>query len=574
MNNPELLATDTGDTDRVGVDRPGLSDAIANDPDSGDFGINSALAGPSPVDSLADPLVDPLGPDTIEWDLVLPAEDAVRLSRLKLLAPLRDGRARSRAVRYVWHDGPDAALAKAGLALVERRHHWRLEQMRPSTAARPDATWPPGMAPKLLGEAAAMKDLAEAVQLREPVYAADMGTLPDPCIPWAAFEGRALGVPLRYAHEAVELTVLQGAIRTVMREHFTARVRICGPAAAATAVALLLAGEIGLAVPRSSLADEALSAARGAIPRPRALGAPKLSRDFTVAEAFDRIVAHLTDVILHWAPLAAGGEDGPEPVHQMRVATRRLRSAISVFSRAIDTPSIAQADAGLKALAKALGPARDWDVFNSGIGADIGLAFDADREDGQAVAKLLAATERQRVAGYEALRRAVAAPEFRQLGIRLAALAATRPWEAEIDDDARTALALPLEDFAALVLHRRWKRMFAEGVDIEHLETETLHVIRLRAKRLRYAAEFFAALFPPKATKRFIHRLSELQEKLGTLNDGAVAAGLLQSLHGGGNERAFAIGAVRGFVAAIGGASRAGIADAWKKFRKQDPFWT
>ncbi len=258
----------------------------------------------------------------------------------------------------------------------------------------------------------------------------------------------------------------------------------------------------------------------------------------------------------------------------MRVATRRLRSALSVFSRATASPSVAEADAGLKALAASLGPARDWDVFNAGIGATIGQAFDADLQEGQAVARLLAATERQRLAGYEALRRFVAAPEFRLLGIRLAVLAGARPWQAEIDEAERAALDLPLKEFAAGVLARRWKRMFAEGDDIEHLEADKLHEIRLRAKRLRYAAEFFAALFPHKATRRFIQRLSALQEELGLLNDGAVAASLLQALPGSGTDRAFAIGAVRGFVAAIGGASRAGIAGAWKKFRKQEPFWT
>ncbi len=513
-------------------------------------------------------------PDAVEWDLVLPLEDAARLGRLKLLAKLREGRARSRAVRMVWHDGPDGALAKAGLALVEQRSRWRLEMLRPPAEPLPDATWPPGTVPPLLAEAGLMQELAPAAPPREQPPPVFTPTLPEPCIPWAAFEGRALSLSLRYAHQPVELTVLQGAIRTVMREHPTARMRISGPPLTTTAIALLLSGEIGLAVPRASLAAEAIAAARGGAPKPRALGAPKLSRDFTVAGAFDHIVAHLSDVILYWGPLAAGGEDGPEPVHQMRVATRRLRSALSIFSRATASPSVAQVDAGLKALSKALGPARDWDVFNAGIGAEIGHAFAADQADGQAVARLLAATERQRVAGYEALRRFVAAPDYRQLGIRLAALAATRPWEAEIGEDARTALDLKLEDFAATVLQRRWKRMFAEGDDIEQLETETLHAIRLRAKRLRYAAEFFAALFPPKATKRFILRLSELQDKLGTLNDGAVAADLLHSLQGGGTERAFAIGAVRGFVAAIGGASRAGIADAWRKFRKQDPFWT
>jgi hypothetical protein len=65
-----------------------------------------------------------------------------------------------------------------------------------------------------------------------------------------------------------------------------------------------------------------------------------------------------------------------------------------------------------------------------------------------------------------------------------------------------------------------------------------------------------------------------LQESLGTLNDGAVAADLLAALPGGGADRAFAIGAVRGFLAARGGASRGEIARKWKKFRKQEPFWS
>jgi CHAD domain-containing protein len=516
----------------------------------------------------------------MEWDLALRPEDGAQLSRLKLLAPLREGRARSRAVRIVWHDGPDAVLAKSGLALVERRGLWRLERMRPVADAPRNASWPPGTTPPVLAEAETRDGLAAALAASEQ---ADHPTptllLPDPGLPWAAFEGRALTLPLRHAGGPVELTVLHGAIRTVMREHPVCRLLIHGPAEAATAIALQLAHSVGLAVPRASLAEEALAAARGSAAQPRALGAPELLRDFTVAEAFDHILAHLTDVILYWAPLAAAGDDGPEPVHQMRVATRRLRSAFAVFRRATTSPSVAEADAGLKALAQALGPARDWDVFNAGVGAKVGLAFDGERQEGQALAKLLAATERQRVAGYDGLRRFVAAPEFRQLGIRLAALAVTRPWETEIDEAAHTELESPLEDFAGAVLTRRWRRMFDAGEDIRNLETEELHRIRLRAKRLRYAAEFFAALFPPKPARRFIRRLSVLQEKLGTLNDGAVAASLLDALPGAkslgtGAERAFAIGAVRGFVAASGGASRAGIAEAWKKFRKQEPFWT
>ena len=503
---------------------------------------------------------EPILPN-MTWELVLSPEDADRLSRLKLLAPMREGRARNRAVRIVWHDGPDAELAKDGLTLVERKGVWLLEQMRPGAAKHRQQGWFPGMQAPILAQAATQAGLEEV-------------ELPPSCVPWAAFEGREINYVLRIDGEVVDLTFLNGVIRTVMREQPTCRVLISGPAPLASSLAEQLAGELKLAVPRFSLAEEALAIARGAEPKPRALGAPQLIHQTSVAEAFDHIVAHLTDVILYWAPLAAAGTRGPEPVHQIRVATRRLRSALSVFNRATACASVAEVDAGLKKLAATLGPARDWDVFNAGIGANVGQAFDAEQQEGRAVAKLLVATERQRVAGYEALQRFVATPEFRRLGIRLAALAATRPWQAEIDETAQAALELPLTDFAASVLGRRLKRMFTNGDDIEHLETDTLHEIRLKAKRLRYAAEFFSGLFPSKSTKRFIGRLSLLQECLGTLNDGAVAAGLLNSLPGAGSERAFAIGAIRGYVAATGGASRAEIAQAWTKFRKQDPFWT
>ena len=75
----------------------------------------------------------------MELELGLDPDDAARLTRLALLAPLKSGRARSRAVRIVWHDSPDRALAEEGLALAEQRPSWRLERLRPGISS-----WPPG----------------------------------------------------------------------------------------------------------------------------------------------------------------------------------------------------------------------------------------------------------------------------------------------------------------------------------------------------------------------------------------------------------------------------------------------
>jgi hypothetical protein len=71
----------------------------------------------------------------MELDLGLDPDDADRLPRLALLAALKTARARSRAIRIVWHDSPDRALARHGLALAEQRPGWRLEQLHPDTKA-------------------------------------------------------------------------------------------------------------------------------------------------------------------------------------------------------------------------------------------------------------------------------------------------------------------------------------------------------------------------------------------------------------------------------------------------------
>ena len=533
----------------------------------------------------------------MELELELTQEAAARLPRLRAILARKLGRAQSRPMRQIWHDGADSELAKTGLALVETRTQWRLERLRPT----PGEIWPPGARPPLLAADESLEALAR--HLSTP--------LPHRHVPWAAFEGRALRLSLKPAgapaelvpdpgavslipvpidepsliepvlieSKNIELTLIEGRIRTVERESPQCRLMIAGPGDEVAALTLWLAGEIELSVPTSSVAERALTAARGREAAPRQLGAPVLAADMSVAGAFAHIVGHLADVILHFAPIAAAGLGGPEPVHQMRVATRRLRSAIAVFSRAIGGADIALADAGLKQLARTLGPARDWDVFTSGTGAAVGRAFAGD----EAVGKLLDDAERQRVSGYDALRHFVDAPEFRQLGIRLALIAAR--FDSEIGaagpspvDDPEPARSLP--EFACRALGRRLKRLFAEGTDIDHLDTPALHDIRLRAKRLRYACEFFTPVFPHKATRRFIRRLSVLQDRLGLLNDGAVTADLLARLERTGQKpgsrdvsRAFAIGTVRGFVAAQGDAAREEIFDAWRKFQKAAPFW-
>ncbi len=485
----------------------------------------------------------------MELELGLDPDDAARLPRLALLAPLKTGRARSRPVHIVWHDNPDRTLAQHGLALAEQRPGWRLERLHPGPEA-----WPPGLPAPVLQAAHTPPALGEP--------------LPDPLVPVAAFDGRSLTLALAVEAGPVQVTLLTGTVHTVAGGHPVSRLRLDGPEGAIQTLAVALADELRLEVPRASLAAEAFAIATGKPSQPRREGAAELPAGLSVAVAFSHVVGHLTDVILYHAPFAAAGDDGPEPVHQMRVAVRRLRSAIKVFRPALGCPAIEAADASLKALAAKLAPTRDWDVFVTETLAAVADAF----PDEKRLQRLLAVAERRRRACHVALRAFLAGAEFRRLGIELACLAGGQDWQATLGETEHAELAMPLSEFAVRVLNRRLKRLTQIDGLTKMAPTE-LHAVRLRAKRLRYASEIFASLYPGKSANRFLRRLGAVQARLGTQNDGAVARTLLDELAGTSGTLAFASGLVLGFVGAHGDRARARSARAWEKLHRTTPFW-
>jgi len=131
-----------------------------------------------------------------------------------------------------------------------------------------------------------------------------------------------------------------------------------------------------------------------------------------------------------------------------------------------------------------------------------------------------------------------------------------------------------LAAFSAEVLQHRWKKLVGAGKRMETLDIPALHGVRLRAKRTRYAAEMFATLYRGKPAHRFIRRLSRLQQRLGVLNDGAVATHLLEDLGGARGRHAYAVGVVAGFLAARAGKIRPRIILAFDRFRRQPAYWT
>ena len=489
---------------------------------------------------------------TLEFDL--PPQDAARLWRNPTLQARRTGPPRAAAIHHIWHDTPDGALASQGLSLCEIRGKtglWRLERLHPTAALG----WLPATCPPVL----AVASHPDAFNL----------ALKDELAPAAACTGKCRTLTLALDTASAKLCLLEGALRGVTQDHPACRLSLTGHPADIAAFALELAETLPIRVPPTSLAASSLCLTRGTQAAPKPPGPPSLAPGATVSDALTAIAAQLAETILLWSDKVAQA-DTPHPVHQMRVAVRRLRSAVSVFRRAAASHA-APADwlyelaAALRDLAARLGAARDWDVFLQTTGPAVQAAFPDDRR----IALLLAAAARKQQAAYAELGTYLAGQDWRLLSLRLALLPTLRPWDRSGPGEI---LVAPIRLYAAEALGRRLKPLLAVGANLSGLPPERLHDIRKQAKRLRYATEFFAPLFAGKAVAKYLPKLEHLQEVLGAVNDAAVAKSLTSQLAGGA-DRAFAAGVVQGFGAAKARRSTAKAQHAWTRFTRASPFW-
>jgi inorganic triphosphatase YgiF len=272
--------------------------------------------------------------------------------------------------------------------------------------------------------------------------------------------------------------------------------------------------------------------------------------------------------------------DDAEGVHQMRVALRRLRSAMSLFSGMLDDPQTAVLKAELKWLTRELGPARELQVFLKRVAQPV-----ASRHAKQPGLMLLSQELRERHEG--ALARARAAVEslrFRALVLDTAAWIEIGDWRRNPDNAAMRERQLAA--FAAEELCRRRKTILKRGKSLDKLDPRRRHRLRIQAKKLRYASEFFHGIFARKKSKQgrknFVARLEQLQDALGDLNDIAVNDKLSEEIVDGmdagakrrdGRAEAFAAGRLSGREEArISGVIKQ-AKRAYAVFAKAGPFW-
>ena len=260
----------------------------------------------------------------------------------------------------------------------------------------------------------------------------------------------------------------------------------------------------------------------------------------------------------------------PDVLHQLRVGLRRLRAGLSVFKGMLDAEGLSLARRETRWLAGELAQARDIDVFlRNAAGPD-------EIEESPGRAALFRALRIAQADAYERALGAARSARFRALLLTLGEWIEVGTWLRLSDDKLRSLRDGPATALAAPVLERLQRRVRRRSRGFLRLRSADRHELRKEAKKLRYAAAFFAAAFPkhPKRRARFVALLRVLQDQLGELNDMAVARTVAARAVGRrSGELAFAAGLEVGRLTAGEDVGLKAAHEALKAFRKSAPFW-
>jgi inorganic triphosphatase YgiF len=225
----------------------------------------------------------------------------------------------------------------------------------------------------------------------------------------------------------------------------------------------------------------------------------------------------LRQLLVNRPAMLSGNAEG---LHQMRIGLRRLRTAISLFKDVVAGSDRERIKTELKWITAELGPARDLDVLNAEVLPSINELL-AKHAEVQEVARQ--EFEQRRERAYERARRAVTSTRFANAILEAAEWIDAGQWAASDDPLLKLRREQLIGAHAAAELARRCKQIRRKGRHLRRRDAKQRHKLRIRAKKLRYAIEFFVSLITGKknAHRRdsALSSLKDLQSALGSLND-------------------------------------------------------
>lgn len=254
----------------------------------------------------------------------------------------------------------------------------------------------------------------------------------------------------------------------------------------------------------------------------------------------------------------------PEGVHQMRVALRRLRTLLNLYTPLIHNQR--KLLKGLKRVAKVLGSARDWDVF-----ADAVHVIQQQLPKSSLLKTLKKMIVQQQQCTYTQVQTLLRSPDYSRLLLKVSCWLTEQSWRTQCTTDELAQLDQPILEFAHKTLQKYQHEVDKQGKPLTTLNAKQRHNLRIAVKELADSVRFFTSLYPPESVLIYRKLLSRLQDELGVLNDTRVALRLLNQLN-------LAVDApsrylLRGWYGHQHMIHMKHLTETWCTFSKQTPFW-
>ena len=254
--------------------------------------------------------------------------------------------------------------------------------------------------------------------------------------------------------------------------------------------------------------------------------APGLSADDTMVEAAHKTLTfHFQRMLYHESGTRAG--EDIEELHDMRVATRRMRAAFRVFGDYLDGKRLKPMRKGARRTCSKLGSVRDLDVFWEKTEHYIDALPPGRQHD---LMPLREAWEGEHEQAREHLLAYLDSDRYFQFRERSAELIKTpEAWGLPTLTKKGEAVPHQVHHVVPMEIYERMAGVLAynEWVTRPDVSLKQLHRLRIAGKRLRYTLEFFEEVLAPQ-TGDLIKRMKELQDHLGDLQDAVVASELLR----------------------------------------------
>jgi len=252
----------------------------------------------------------------------------------------------------------------------------------------------------------------------------------------------------------------------------------------------------------------------------------KINSDDMMAVAAEKIFAGQWNEVKKAEPGVIDERD-IEDVHDMRVALRKMRSAIIIFRNYLDESWLAETEIGIKTTLSSLGEIRDLDVILEKT--DEWLSFEKTDASQMPVFYEFIKADRKRfhsqAVGY------LKSSEYKQFREKLEADLENGIYLGKPNINKKgDAAPVRIRDVLPSILFEKAADITAyhEWLDGPYLYTDKLHRLRIAAKNFRYTLDFFKECLGAAAAA-LIKEFKELQDILGDFHDAVVAAEMIEA---------------------------------------------